>query len=88
MLVNIYAPSGGNKVQRKRSNFFSSLSNRLPVPGPEELVFLGGDFNMTVSSLDRNHASPQRYNCISKIGLTSLLSKLHVQDAWRLANPN
>ena len=55
VLVNIYAPNNG--PERKR--FFETVNSKLNCCGPEDFLFLGGDFNCTEAEfLDRNHAEP------------------------------
>ena len=47
-LINICSPSGDNR-QREREQFFLDLQNRAPQAENDELLLLGGDFNMALS---------------------------------------
>ena len=87
-LTNVYAPSGGNiHIQRARDDMFTLLAATLPTPDKEDIVILGGDFNMTVYPQDREYTPKQPYKCISQQGLKILLSALKVEDTWRILNP-
>ena len=87
MLVNVYAPSGSN-VAQERLNFFHKLARTVPNPGVNELVFLGGDFNMVESPKDI-HPSPSHFTpCKFLPGLQHLIHALNVEDKWRLLNPH
>ncbi len=49
----------------------------------EEYLFLGGDFNCTVSNLDRNHVEP---HLPSRNRLTQLVKAHELCDVWRSFN--
>lgn len=55
VLMNLYAPTKGSE----RVLFFKKVEAVLKGLNPQELLFIGGDFNCTANDkLDRNHIEP------------------------------
>lgn len=62
-------------TNRRNVDFFSTDYQMLLTPGKNEIVCLGGDFNMTTHPEDREQ-NEQKYNCRSRPALQRLLAKL------------
>lgn len=79
MFVNTYTPV----VAAERLLFLGELSDTLATCNTEDYLFLGGDFNSTVSDLDRNHAEP---HMASRRSLMRLVETHELCDVWRNLN--
>lgn len=77
VFINVYAPNTGpDRVQ-----FLNELSVVLSQCGPEEFLFLGGDFNCTENDqVDRNHIEP---HAASKRAIKQLVEVHSLTDVWR-----
>lgn len=79
-VINVYAPN----IVSNRAEFFNVLSNNIP---NEDFKIVVGDFNNTLSSLDRCsktvHCNDRAFNSLIKC-----LEKHALYDIWRARNPN
>ncbi|KAK0147956.1 Transposon TX1 uncharacterized protein [Merluccius polli] len=74
VFINIYAPNNGTE----RKHFFENMNDILNSCGPEDYLFVGGDFNCTENEiLDRNHAEPHP---VSQHALRQLVSSHGLVD--------
>ena len=77
VLMNIYAPSTG----ADRKLFLNTAYTKLSEVKPEEVLFVGGDFNCTENNrLDRNHKEPHP---ASQSVLRQLVQSHELVDVWR-----
>lgn len=77
VFINAYAPNVGPA----RVMFLNELNTILNQCGPEDYLFLGGDFNCTENDqLDRNHIEP---HIASKRAMKQLVETHHLIDIWR-----
>ncbi|KAL2076997.1 hypothetical protein ACEWY4_027414 [Coilia grayii] len=76
VFICIYAPT----VAIDRMLFLNSLLSVLQSCDSDEFLLLGGDFNCTVSALDRNHIEP---HMPSRKRLIELLISTDLVDIWR-----
>ena len=83
-IFNIYAPSGDHR-NSDRKEFFHSLLTLFPEPKQGDMVIVGGDFNMTVSPLDR--FSTRNPSNSASYELHRFLCHCRVEDYWRITNP-
>ncbi len=80
VLMNLYAPNKG----LERVIFFKKVDAVLKGLNPEELLFVGGDFNCTANDkLDRNHIEP---HAASQKILVQLIETHDLCDIWRSMN--
>ncbi len=80
VFVNIYAPNSGFG----RINTFNKLKIFLKQKQPEDLIFLGGDWNCTLDPpLDRNGEEP---NFNSPAVLANIIVSFDFTDIWRENN--
>ncbi len=80
IFVNIYAPNSGFG----RINTFNKLKLFLKQKQPEDLIFLGGDWNCTLDPpLDRNGEEP---NFNSPAVLANIIVSFDFTDIWRENN--
>lgn len=75
----VYAPNNA----LERMVFLDTLCEVLCSCDSTELLFLGGDFNCTEHSLDRNHIEP---HMLSRRRLIQLLNCHEIVDVWRYFN--
>ena len=75
-LINVYAPV----VTVERVCFLETLSNTIEKCNKEDYLFIAGDFNCTVSDLDRNHQEP---HIASRTFLKRLIVTNELCDIWR-----
>ena len=78
-LINVYAPV----VAVERVCFLETLSNTIEKCNNEDYLFIAGDFNCTVSDLDRNHKEP---HIASRTFLKRLIVTNELCDIWRIFN--
>jgi exonuclease III len=80
-VINIYAP---NSVTQ-RSTFFANVSSYIIEHNVANII-MGGDFNTSLSYLDRNNSS---VHCtgLAYRSLTAMLDSVQVCDIWRSRNP-
>ena len=83
VLVNIYAP---NDVHQQVS-FFKELQNRLQ-DYAEESIIIGGDFNCTLSDLDKKGGNPNSRKVPVVQEINKLCNLYELNDIWRQRNPN
>ena len=79
VLMNLYLPNKGSE----RVLFLKKVDVVLKGLKPEELLFIGGDFNCTVNTLDRNHIEP---SIASQKSLIQLIETHDLCDIWRSMN--
>ena len=86
VVVNIYAPSGIVKEKRElRQNFFRNLNKQIDLyTNREDNIILLGDFNTTLTPLDRSSGEIGE----GKSELEILIQKFDLEDIWRFKNPN
>ena len=83
VFVNIYAPN----IPAEQQLFFRDLKDKIR-PYANENVFLGGDFNCPLSSLDKKGGWPvEEKNAVIK-DIMNLCSLLNLVDIWRRSHPN
>ena len=85
LLCNLYAPSGAARVKQIQRKFFFEKLLKLITPYMLKNFHLivGGDFNTTISSIDRSIQSTPAYRCMSNSSLINLIHQLHLADPWR-----
>ena len=83
VLVNIYAPNDVNQ----QVSFFKELQEQLQ-EFSEETIIIGGDFNCTLSQIDKKggNPNPQKQRVVEDINKLSNLYDLN--DIWRVLNPS
>lgn len=81
MCINIYAPN----EERDRALFFSDLSGIIYNKAVRENIVLGGDFNVTLETVDKksNVINVQK----SALNVKHLMKKHGLVDIWRERNP-
>lgn len=80
VLLNLYAPTKG----LERVLFFDKVDAVLKDLNPDDMLFIGGDFNCTANSkLDRNHIEP---HAASQKILIQLIETHDLCDIWRNMN--
>ncbi|XDV54613.1 hypothetical protein PO909_022862 [Leuciscus waleckii] len=80
VLLNLYAPRKG----LERVIFFDKVDAVLKDLNPEDMLFLGGDFNCTANDkLDKNHIEP---HAASQKALIQLIEIHDLCDVWRNMN--
>ena len=82
VLVNIYAP---NDVHQQVS--FNEFQNRLQ-DYAEELIIIGGDFNCTLSDLDKKGGNPNSRKLPVVQEINKLCNQYELNDIWGQRNPN
>ena len=82
MCINIYAPN----EDKERINFFNGLSGIMYSKAVHENIVLGGDFNVTLETIDKK----SKVNNIHKsaINVKDMMRKHFLVDIWRRKNPN
>ena len=83
VLVNIYAPNDVNQ----QVSFFKELENRLQEYS-EETIIIGGDFNCTLSELDKKGGNPNSRKLPVVREIDKLCNLYDLNDIWRQRNPN
>ena len=76
VFICVYAPTGGVD----RMSFLDTLDTVIAGCGSDEFLILGGDFNCTADSLDRNHMEP---HAVSRKRLCEMLEAHDLCDVWR-----
>ena len=85
LLVNIYAPSGGNQVKSRRL-FFLRMKDKITKFSDVDTVMMGGDFNCTlVNNFDRNREIV--YVDRSVPALKDAIAVHCLEDIWRTLHP-
>nr|BAC82609.1 pol-like protein [Danio rerio] len=79
VFISVYVPTRAIE----RMCFLETLSNVLANCNTEDVLILGGDFNCTESSLDRNHVEP---HMPSQRRLIQLIHFNDITDIWRNFN--
>ena len=82
VLVNIYAPNDANQ----QVSFFKELQEHLR-EFSEETIIIGGDFNCTLSEIDKKggNPNPRKQRVIEEIN--KLCDLYDLNDSWRVLNP-
>ena len=83
VLVNIYAPNDVNQ----QVAFFKELENRLQEYS-EETIIIGGDFNCTLSELDKKGGNQNSRKLPVVREIDKLCNLYDLNDIWRQRNPN
>lgn len=76
VFVCVYAPTNA----AARVSFLDTLSTMVRDCGQNDFLIIGGDFNCTEASLDRNHAEP---HALSRCRLIEAISTYDLCDVWR-----
>lgn len=79
VFICVYIPT----AQIERMLFLNTLCSVLQKCCVEEYLFLGGDFNCTLSNLDRNHIEP---HLPSRNRLVQLVKMHELCDVWQAAS--
>lgn len=79
VLICVYAPTSA--IQRML--FLDTLNSTLQKCNSEEFLFLGGDFNCTEQSCDRNHLEPHEP---SRKKMIQVIKTHELCDVWRQIN--
>ena len=83
VLVNIYTPNDVNQ----QVSFFKELENRLQEYS-EETITIGGDFNCTLSELDKKGGNPNSRKLPVVREIDKLCNLYDLNDIWCQRNPN
>ena len=84
VLVNIYAPNDATQ----QVVFLRDVSKEFLIPYANDNLVLGGDFNRTISTLDKNGGRPVDSKKASLNELQSLIKTHNLLDSWRFKNPD
>ena len=82
VLVNIYAPNGATQ----QVVFLRGVSKIFLIPYAN--LVLGGDFNCTISTLDKKGGRPVDSKKASLNELQSFIKTYSLLDSWRFKNPD
>ena len=83
-LVNIYAPNDATQ----QVVFLRDVSKEFLIPYANDNLVLGGDFNCTISTLDKKGGRPIDNKKASLNELQSLIKTHNLLDSWRFKNPD
>ena len=67
--------------------FLKDVSKEFPIPYANDNLVLGGDFNWTISTLDKTGGRPSDNKKASLRELQSLIKTHNLLDSWRFKNP-
>ena len=84
VLVNIYAPNDATQ----QAVFLRDVSKEFLIPYANDNLVLGGDFNCTISTLDKKGGRPIDSKKTSLNELQSLIRTYNLLDSWRFKNPD
>ena len=84
VLVNIYAPNDATQ----QVVFLRDVSKQFPIPYANDNLVLGGDFNRTISTLDKKGGRPIDSNKAYLNELQLLIKTHNLLDSWRFTNPD
>ena len=82
VLVNIYAPNDATQ----QVVFLRDVSKEFLIPYANDNLVLGGDFNCTISTLDKKGGKPIDSKKASLDELQSLIKTHNLLDSWRFKN--
>ncbi len=86
LLINVYAPTGGNKIQ-KRKDKFTEIQSKIQKYTDVEFIIYGGDFN-TVLDNNFDRSTETTRSDISKKPLIETVNENDLQDIWRTFHPD
>ena len=84
VLVNIYAPNDATQ----QVVFLRDVSKEFLTPYANDNLVVGGDFNCTISTLDKKGGRPIDSRKASLNELQSLIKTHNLFDTWRFMNPD
>ena len=83
VVVNMYAPHDVNQ----QVSFFKELQEQ-PQEFSEDTIIIGGDFNCTLSEIDKREGNPNPRNQRVVEEINKVCNLYDLNDIWRFLNPS